>query len=262
MTGLSDKIEQFWLTAPIVYFTVFIPLGLFVYHDLVDCRWRRYQWTRRFWLAYWWYYIFAAIVVIFYSTINYMSSERSEGSAALLTIVLGSYVFLKLKRLKMILEAHEKLVNIINVFRGITNAIYPRTDPTSPGKDGEGFKNLILDRTERKREQSIDYGIQLGSDQGNRIEKEKRFEYISNNIFDDDYPGAGGPRVHWHRTPLWGPTGPIKVDPEDGEECITRLALYIRISSRSPRTDLWTCLSATNKLVMLRKVCILDASFH
>lgn len=251
------------------------------------------------------------MVVLVYVVANFWVVDTTEASSSLLAFVLGGYLYLKLKRLKMILDAHKRLVEVVNVSRGTLNSIFPRTDPMISRTTAEEFELLSLDPDYRKREYMIDYGrlvrqipmSQKGiisstsvagqktqgasgrsmqpieePDEENTIhreadpgigpesipgeipehdkeppeENERRFEYMNNKLFDDDFPGEGGPRIRWFQVR----DEPITVVPEDGEDCITRICLYTRIATRPVRTDLWTCLSPTNKLVIVTNVLL------
>lgn len=74
---------------------------------------------------------------------------------------------------------------------------------------------------------------------------ETRHNFISSSLFDDDFPGEAAARIRW----LTSLRGRVDVLSEDADECASRLALWMRLVLRRPRSEPWRLLTSTSPLV-------------
>lgn len=107
---LAGKADAAPLVIPI-YCLVLLPLGLYLYHDVLDSRWRRVQNLNFYLLAYGFLYISASGATIFYTVVQATSPDFKEVGATLLALLLASYGVWKLLRLWRILTTFARLID-------------------------------------------------------------------------------------------------------------------------------------------------------
>jgi hypothetical protein len=88
------------LVVPIYLLTI-LPLALYVYHDILNARFRRVQNLHMYAVAYTWLYISSAIVVFGYMVVQAMAGDFKEVGASLVAILLGAYGFWKCRNLRV-----------------------------------------------------------------------------------------------------------------------------------------------------------------
>lgn len=85
--------------------------GLYLYHDILDSRWRRAQNLNLFMLGYGFLYIVSSGTVVFYTFVQALAPDFKEVGATLVALLLATYGFWKLLRLWRILTTFARLVD-------------------------------------------------------------------------------------------------------------------------------------------------------
>lgn len=173
-------------------------------------------------------YVFSAGCLIMYMVIQGVyANDFKEVGASALALILGTYGAWKLVRLLRILFAHKKIVHIL---QRIDIALANLTGLPAVGLTYNLFRKPEPHphhSTNKHRNPLVEY----------------RHQYISSSLFDDDYPGEAAARIKWLN---WGG---VKVLKEDAEECASRVALWMRLVLRRPRSEPWRLLTSTSPLV-------------
>lgn len=211
------------------YLLILTPLALYVYHDILDTRWRPVWRLIHFLIAYCILYIVSGGALIAYIVIQAMGGDYKEVGASFLALILGTYGAWKLTRLWRILFAHRKLVKVL---QKIDKSLCSLT-----GLKPVGLGYHLLRRP--KRRQISKRHIH------SKWDYETRHDFISSSLFDDDYPGEAAARIRW--LAFFG--GRVVVLQEDADECASRLALWMRLVLRRPRSEPWKLLTSTSPLV-------------
>lgn len=210
------------------YVLVLAPLALYVYHDILDTRWRPVWRLVRYLICYVILYFFSGSALIVYIIIQGVyGKDYKEVGASVLALILGTYGFWKLVRLARIMFAHHAIVKVL---QKIDEALCALTGLKTIGLEYYLFRPPKRKQTSKPSRSDWDY--------------ETRHEYISSSLFDDDYPGEAAARIRW-----LAPTGKIIVRQEDAEECAARIAIWMRLVLRRPRSEPWRLLTSTSPLV-------------
>lgn len=212
-----------------VYALVLTPLALYVYHDILDTRWRPVWRLIRYLIIYIILYLFSASGLIVYMVIQIVAKDHKEVGASALAFILGTYGAWKLTRLVRIILAHRLLVRIL---QRIDLSLCQLT----------GLKPLGLEYHLFQPPQQLKAPTTLQRDDWRQ---EARHDYISSSLFDDDYPGEAGARIRWLSFHL----GKADVLQEDADECASRVALWMRLVLRRPRSEPWRLLTSTSPLM-------------
>lgn len=213
----------------IVYALVLTPLALYVYHDILDTRWRPVWRLIRYLIAYTILYILSASGLIAYIVVQVYAKDYKEVGASFLALILGTYGAWKLIRLARIILAHRLLVKIL---QRIDSSLCQLT-----GLPSVGLKYHLL--------RSPGDSIPPTTLQRDNWRHESRHDYISSSLFDDDYPGEAGARIRW----LAFCGKKVNVLQEDADECASRVSLWMRLVLRRPRSEPWRLLTSTSPLV-------------
>lgn len=215
-----------------VYAVILTPLALYVYHDILDTRWRPVWHLVRFLIAYIILYLSSGAGLIVYIVIQGVyGGDYKEVGASALALVIGSYGAWKLIRLARIIYAHRSLVHIL---QRIDTSLASFT-----GYDRVGLDYYLFRSPPRNKISSTRHHLRsLWSD-------ESRHHFISSSLFDDDYPGEAAARIKW----LAWFGGRVNVLQEDADECASRVALWMRLVLRRPRSEPWRLLLCTSPLV-------------
>lgn len=212
-----------------VYALILTPLAVYVYHDILDTRWRPVWRLVRFLFAYMLLYLLSASGLIVYIVVQIVAKDYKEVGASFLAFILGTYGAWKLVRLGRIINAHRLLVTIL---QKIDSSLCQLTGLPSLGLEYHLFKSPTLSTPPTTL-------------QRDNWREESRHDYISSSLFDDDYPGEAGARIKW--LTIFG--GKINVLQEDADECASRVALWMRLVLRRPRSEPWRLLTSTSPLV-------------
>lgn len=210
------------------YLLVLAPLALYVYHDILDTRWRPVWRLIKYLICYIILYILSGSALIVYIVIEGVyGKDYKEVGASVLALILGTYGFWKLIRLVRIIIAHH---HIVKVLQNIDEALGAATGLKTVGLEYHLFRPPKRKQTSKPSRSNWDY--------------ESRHDFISSSLFDDDYPGEAAARIRW-----LAPTGKIVVRQDDAEECAARLAIWMRLVLRRPRSEPWRLLTSTSPLV-------------
>lgn len=221
---LAEKPELVFPT----YALILTPLALYVYHDILDTRWRPVWRLFRYLIAYALLYVCAGAGLIVYIVIQVHGEDYKEVGASSLAFILGTYGAWKLARLFRILLAHRGLVLIL---QRIDTALCRLTGLTPLGLEYHLWrKPRPLPQTKRLSRATRNLEI--------------RHCYVSSSMFDDDYPGEAAARIRWLAI-----YGKIVVLQEDADECVSRIGLWMRLVLRRPRSEPWRLLTSTSPLV-------------
>ena len=213
LSSLADKPE---FVFP-VYALVLTPLALYVYHDLLDTRWRPIYKIFRYLIAYLFLYVCSALAIILYIVIQGVyGKDYKEVGASGLALILGTYGAWKLVRLLRIIVAHRDLVKILSRIDASLASL--------TGLDPVGLDYHLIRTPPRP--------------------SDARHDFISSSLFDDDYPGEAAGRIKWLAL-----NGSVRVLPDDAEECASRVALWMRLVLRRPRSEPWRLLTCSSPLV-------------
>lgn len=212
-----------------VYALILTPLALYVYHDVLDTRWRPVWQLFRFLVAYLVLYTISGAGLILYIVVQACAGDSKEVGASVLALILGTYGAWKLVRLGRIIFAHRMLVKLlqrIDISLGAITGLTP-----------VGLTYHLFWRPHRSTLQT-----QFKSDTSYF---EARHHYISSSLFDDDYPGEAAARIRW--LAFFGRN--VRVKQEDADECASRVALWMRLVLCRPRSEPWRLLTSTSPLV-------------
>lgn len=212
-----------------IYALTIIPLALYVYHDILDIRWRPVWRLMPFLIAYSILYILAGSGLIAYIYVQFRAGDSKEVGASVLALILGTYGAWKLVRLGRIIIAHHQLVSIL---QRIDAALSKLTGLPTASLQYHLFRSPKLPAAAEKFKR---YNWLY----------ESRHSYISTVLFDDDYPGAAAARIRW--LAFFG--GRVRVKQDDADECASRVALWMRLVLRRPRSEPWRLLTATSPLI-------------
>lgn len=211
-----------------VYAVILTPLALYVYHDILDKRWRPVWRLVRFLIGYALLYIVAGSGLVVYIVIQFKGNDYKEVGASTLALILGTYGAWKLIRLARIIRAHYRLVSIL---KRIDRSLCSLTGLKPVGM----VYSLLHSPPSANRKKTLGRAY---------WDREPRHEFISSSLFDDDYPGEASARIKW-----LGFNGKIRVVQEDADECASRVALWMRLVLRRPRSEPWKLLTSTSPLV-------------
>lgn len=103
----GDKLEKVSDGASLVlpiYLLTILPLALYVYHDVLNARFRRVQSLHMYAVLYTWLYLSSAAVVTGYMVVQAMVGDFKEVGASLVALLLGAYGFWKCKKLEILLS--------------------------------------------------------------------------------------------------------------------------------------------------------------
>lgn len=224
LTRIADSPQLVFST----YVLILTPLALYVYHDILDTRWRPVWRLFRFLIAYTILYLTAGAGLIAYVVLQVYAKDYKEVGASFLAFILGTYGAWKLARLYRIIMAHRGLVHVL---QRIDKALCRLTGLNPVGLE----YNLWHTPRLRQKEKRVSRAKSI---------PESRHCYISSSIFDDDYPGEGAARIRWLSL-----SGKIVVLREDADECVSRIGLWMRLVLRRPRSEPWRLLTSTSPLV-------------
>lgn len=222
---LADSPELVFST----YILILAPLALYVYHDILDTRWRPVWRLIKYLMAYFILYIVSGVGLVAYMVIQVYGEDYKEVGASCLALMFGTYGAWKLIRLARIIYAHRSLVFIL---QRIDVALCKLT----------GLKPVGLEYHLFHRPQHTVEPKRLNRSNWNY---ETRHDFISSSLFDDDYPGEAAARIRW--LAFFG--GKVVVLREDADECASRVALWMRLVLRRPRSEPWRLLASTSPLV-------------
>lgn len=222
MQALADSPEYVLIT----YALILTPLALYVYHDILDARWRPVWRTIRYLLAYAVLYILAGAGLIAYIVVQLSIEDYKEVGASALALILGTYGAWKLLRLARIFYAHRVLVGHL---QNIDKSLCDQTGLTPVGLEYHLFRHPRLTKVPTTL-------------QRDNWRHESRHDFISSSLFDDDYPGDAAARIKW-LSPR------VRVHSEDADVCACRVALWMRLVLRRPRSEPWRLLKSTSPLV-------------
>lgn len=211
------------------YILILTPLALYVYHDILDTRWRPVWRLVKYLIAYIILYIVSGAGVVAYIVIQAFGQDYKEVGASSLALIVGTYGAWKLIRLARIMLAHRQLVKIL---QRIDAALCKLT----------GLKPVGLEYHLFRKPQHAKLPNRLSRSNWNY---ETRHDFISSSLFDDDYPGEAAARIRW----LASFGGKVVVLQEDTDECASRVALWMRLVLRRPRSEPWRLLTSTSPLV-------------
>ena len=191
----------------LAYLAVGIPLNFYLYHDVIDKRWRTFDELRSHSNRYFVLATIALVLLVAYGVLQFVTEDYKEGGAACLSCaiaVYGLYLWLRQMFILRFFRIHlqRRANSIIRVYED------PRID--------------VPDHATRQCALLFPKGYEQGPVK----------EHLSSVFLDDNYPGEG-PRVTWLRcTPLV----------RDWTEMMVRTGLWIRLavipSSRSFDTAL------------------------
>lgn len=225
MKQIADSPE---LVFPI-YALVLTPLALYVYHDILDRRWRPVWRLSRYLVAYILLYICSGSGLVFYMVVQARYGEDfKEVGASALALILGTYGAWRLVRLVRIIIAHRSLVKIL---QRIDCSLAAETGLQPVGLEYHLFRHPRTELPLRLQHTHWRY--------------ESRHDFISSSLFDDDYPGDAAARIRW--LACFG--GRVVVIQDDADECASRVALWMRLVLRRPRSEPWRLLTSTSPLV-------------
>lgn len=225
LTELADDPVFIFL----IYALTLTPLALYVYHDVLDVRWRPVWRLVPFLIAYSVLYLLAGSGLLVYMYVQLRAKDYKEVGASALAFILGTYGAWKLMRLGRIILAHRFLVSIL---QRIDVALCKLTGLPSAGLHYHLFRRpKIPDSSAMVKRYNSLY--------------ESRHDYISSVLFDDDYPGEAAARVRW--LAFFG--GRVVVSQDDADECASRVALWMRLVLRRPSSQPWRLLTATSPLI-------------
>lgn len=204
----------------VVYFSLLFPLAFYVYHDIIDDRWRPVWHISRFLVGYSLVYIIAFFGLLLYAVIEgVFGHDYKEVGAAVLALCIGSYGAWKLLRLYCILVAHHSLVRLVQRLH-LTLERHLTTLPRMP-------RYALFRKPDMPANAS------------------PRHLFLSSALFDDDYPGASA-RIQW--LPPSSANAP-RVLPDDAHDCAMRVALWLRIALYAPDAPLYELLAQTSPLL-------------
>lgn len=209
------------------YVLILAPLALYVYHDILDTRWRPVWRLVRYLIAYFLLYICSGTGLIGYVVIQMYGKDYKEVGASVLALILGTYGAWKLLRLARIIRAHYEIVTILQ-----------RVDKSLADLTGlrpVTLKYHLFRKPKRLKTQNKSL----------RRRNEARHDYISTSLFDDDYPGDSAARIKW----LSMFSKKIEVLQEDADECASRVGLWMRLVVRNPRSEPWLLLVSSSPLI-------------
>jgi hypothetical protein len=257
-----------------VYGLVVLPLGLYVYHDVLDSRWRRVQNLHLSCVTYITLYILSGACMIAYFTIQILGQDFKEAGSAFVVLVLGGYGFRKFLRLYRILHAHRDLVQgpvreadevlthllpnecgqaLVDNFQ-IRFWVQPLRQTTCSLREGLKLTDVSVHPSRnpsptvlqpRAEEQFTD-DSEFSDDDAEPDLPEPRAHFLCSSLFDDDFPGDQTARIKWLR---WD-QNPVVVK-DDAFDCAMRIALFMRLALRPAQNELWTAITPTHKLVSL-----------
>lgn len=207
---IEDLADHFWVVL-VAYLAVGLPLNFYLYHDVIDRRWRTFNDVRKHSYRYYVLASTALVLLVAYGALQYAAGDYKEGGAACLSCAIAVYgLYLRLRQVSIFrffrIYLQRRATAIIRVYQ----------NPNSSGPDHATRRCSLL---------FPDGGYKQGP----------VFGHMSAVFLDDNYPGEG-PRVTWlRRTPT------VK----DWTELMVRTALWIRLavipSSRSFNTALRLC---------------------
>lgn len=173
-------------------------------------------------------YFCAALGLIAYIIIQAeYGHDYKEVGASALAFILGTYGAWKLTRLARIILAHRDLVRIL---QRIDKSLCRLTGLKPVGLGYDLWRKPVLPPETKRLSRATRH-------------METRHLYISASLFDDDYPGEAAARIKWLAF-LGG-----KVVVLDADECASRVALWMRLVLRRPRSEPWRLLTSTSPLV-------------
>lgn len=212
------------------YLLILTPLALYVYHDILDTRWRPVWRLVKFLIAYVILYLTSGAALIFYILLQGVyAHDFKEVGASILAFILGTYGAWKLIRLARIIVAHRQLVLVL---QRIDISLGRLTGLTPVGLEYHLFKHPQTRASHNALTRSNwDY--------------EARHDFISSSLFDDDYPGDAAARIRW----LASCGRKVVVLQDDADECASRVAVWMRLVLRRPRSEPWRLLTSTSPLV-------------
>jgi hypothetical protein len=254
-----------------IYLVCVVPLGVYIFHDVLDARWRRVQNLHYFTVVYTLLFSVTVPLVVAYAILNIITGNYTEGGTSLVVAIVAINGGRKLFRLWQILRIHRSILEgPVTIAHRTLLGLLPRTR-RAPGEGNYNFKidystcfwkpHIACDTTRE--------GLSRGSDaddseaegaldednqsmNGAENDTEPRGHYFSAFIFDDDFPGGDSSRLKFvnsrkpffHRLPF--------LVREDVHECAMRLALYMRFALRPSRFEFWTTIVPTHKLITIR----------
>lgn len=178
------------------YVAIGIPLHVYLYHDVIDKRWRTFDQLRNYSIRYGVLAGFAFVMLFLYAILQIVADDYKEGGAAALSCVVALYGLYLYRRQVVILRFFQdhlqrRADDIISVYDN---------ENTWASDDGTRECTLLFPRASYKK----------GPVNG----------HLSAVFLDDNYPGEG-PRVTWlRRTPM------VK----DWTEMMVRTGLWVRLA--------------------------------
>ena len=221
----------------VFYFVILTPLALYVYHDVLDKRWRPVWTLTRYVIIYLALYIVAGIAVIIYIVVQVYAKDYKEVGASSLALIIGTYGAWKLFRLCRILSAHCQLVKVlqqIDSYLARTTGLEPNGLPIHLYRAPRWQRTRTFFHDEKSVEEKEPDWLQ-----------EYRHAHISSALFDDDYPGEAAARIRWFT--FSGDR--IRVVPDDSDECVSRISIWMRLALRQPSSEPWRLLTTSAPLI-------------
>ncbi|CAM9940515.1 unnamed protein product [Ectocarpus sp. 4 AP-2014] len=191
-TRWSNEDADNLLVVLVAYLAIGVPLNFYLYHDVIDKRWRTVRELRRYCVLYTMLATVALGLLVTYATLQFDTRDYKEGGAALLSCFIALY--------GLYLAARQ-----ISILRFYHKYLKPKADSIVAAyvsKDGNGTP----------------VGKLLFPDQEYRTGPV--YDNLSSVFLDDNYPGEG-PRVTWLQ-----PTPEVK----DWTELMVRTGLWIRLA--------------------------------
>lgn len=174
------------------YLGVLIPLNLFLYHDVIDKRWRNVRELEQWSVAYGVLATVSLLILVCYAIVQFAAEDFKEAGAAVLSLTLAVYGLYLFSRQRAILRFFHN-----HLQRRVDTIV---SDFVCYGRPTSRFKMFFPGSQHHEN----------GPTHGN----------LSSVFLDDNYPGEG-PRVTW-----------LKMAPEvkDWTELMVRVGLWIRLA--------------------------------
>ena len=186
----SNALADNWLVVLLAYLAVGIPLNFYLYHDVIDKRWRRVDEVQKFSKRYCALASTTLVLLVAYGFLQFVAGDYKEGGAACLSCAIAVYgLYMRLRQVAILHffrdYLQQRATSIIDVYQ---------KQETNP-------RRALL---------FPDGGYKQGPVNG----------HISAVFLDDNYPGEG-PRVTWLRR---------KPMVKDWTEMMVRTCLWIRLA--------------------------------
>ena len=204
----SDELATDGVVVLVAYFAVLIPLAVYLYHDVIDKRWRHWREVRYFAIIYGTLVVVGLVLLFLYGVLQILAEEYQEGGAAFVSCAIALYgLFLTVRQAFILRFFHGHLQRrATSIISGYTHG--------GTGMPGDANTRRSLLFPEGGYERGPVYG------------------HLSSVVLDDNYPGEG-PRVTWHAYPQV-----VK----DWTEMMVRIGLWIRLAVLSASISFDTAL--------------------